>query len=85
MAGIGGAVLLTRHLASLLPRMDPRDGSVFSIIMAVAVTVAMIACYLPSREAVRVDHRNGIASPVRAVVGRRATQDHGGFLREHIY
>ena len=79
-AGVRGAVSLTRHLASLLPCVDPRDGSVFAIIMAVAVTVALIAWYLPARESVRVDHRYGVASRLRAVVDRRAMQNHGGFL-----
>ena len=53
--GVCGAVLLTHHLASLLQGVDPRDGSVFAVIVGVVVTVGMIACYLPAREAVRVD------------------------------
>ena len=54
-AGICGAMLLTRHLVSLLQGVDPHDRSVFAIVVAVVSIVAAIACYLPTREAARVD------------------------------
>lgn len=53
--GVSGAALLTPHLASLLRGVDPHDGTVFAVVVAVVVAVAMIACYLPARESVRVE------------------------------
>jgi putative ABC transport system permease protein len=55
VVGIIGAVLLSQVLAGLLYDVEPVDPVSFSIMAAVLVASAAIACYLPARRATRVE------------------------------
>jgi putative ABC transport system permease protein len=55
VAGLAGAALLTRYMATLLwgvPAMDPLT---FTAVPALFATVALLACAIPARRASRVD------------------------------
>ena len=53
--GIGAALTLTRLLASLLFRVQPRDPLVFIAMPVLLTAVALLACYLPARRATRIN------------------------------
>jgi predicted permease len=53
--GIGGALVLTRAIASLLFEVSPTDPVVFTGVPLLLVVVALIACFVPARRASRVD------------------------------
>ncbi len=55
IAGVGGAVVLVRLLASVLYGVDPRDLATFIIVPIVLAGVGVLASYLPARRASRVD------------------------------
>jgi predicted permease len=54
-AGLGGAVALTRWMASLLFGVSPLDPVTYAAVSAVLILAAALASYLPSRRATRVD------------------------------
>jgi predicted permease len=54
-AGIAAALGLTRLMANQLFGVTPQDPLTFSIVAIVLTLVALLACYLPARRAVRVD------------------------------
>ncbi len=54
-AGIGIALLLTRWMASLLYSVSATDPLTFGVVAIVLFGVALAACYVPARRAVRVD------------------------------
>jgi putative ABC transport system permease protein len=54
-AGLLGALLMSRLLASLLYGVEVRDLSTFAVVAGVLAVVALIACYMPARRASRVD------------------------------
>jgi len=53
--GIGGALLFTRLMASLLFNVTPHDPWTLVAVGLVLATVAALACYIPARRAMRVD------------------------------
>jgi putative ABC transport system permease protein len=53
--GIGGALVLTRTLRSLLFGLSPTDPVTFSAVALLLIMVALLACYIPARRAAKVD------------------------------
>jgi putative ABC transport system permease protein len=55
LAGIAGALALTRYMASLLFGVNERDPFTFAAVVFVLSAVALVACYIPARRAATVD------------------------------
>ncbi|MGB6482787.1 MAG: FtsX-like permease family protein [Candidatus Acidiferrales bacterium] len=55
VAGVGGALALTRFLQSLLFEVKPTDPLTFVGVAILLATVAAAACYIPARRAMRID------------------------------
>jgi len=53
--GIAGALALTRLMASLLFEVKPTDPATFAAVAILLALVALAACYIPARRAMRVD------------------------------
>ena len=53
--GLAGAWLLSSSMTSLLFNVTPQDPSVFAMVSLVLIAVALLASYLPSRRASRID------------------------------
>ena len=53
--GVGGALVLTRYLSSLIFGVTATDPTTFVTVPLLLFVVAAIACYLPARRATRVD------------------------------
>jgi predicted permease len=53
--GLGGSLLLTRLINSLLYGVSATDPTVFTIIALMLLAVAFLACYIPARRATGVD------------------------------
>ena len=53
--GVIAAFLLTRLMSSLLYTISATDPLTFGSVMIILLSVALIACYIPSRRAMRVD------------------------------
>jgi len=54
-AGIGGALTLTRFLRSLLFEVNPTDPVTLVAVAILLTLVALAACYIPARRAMKVD------------------------------
>jgi predicted permease len=55
VAGLAGAVLLTRVMASLLFGVSATDAATFSIVTVILIATAALASYIPAYRATRVD------------------------------
>ncbi len=53
--GLGGALLLTRFLQSVLYGVAPTDILTFAVVAIVLVAIAGVASYMPARRAARID------------------------------
>jgi predicted permease len=55
LVGVGGALWLTRFLQSLLFGITATDPTTFVAVGSVVLAIAIIACYIPARRAIKVD------------------------------
>jgi putative ABC transport system permease protein len=53
--GVAGAFALTRSMTALLFEVKPVDPTIFSGVATLLIVVALGACYIPARRAMRVD------------------------------
>ena len=53
--GVAGALIATRLLSSLLVAVRPSDPVTFTVVAAIFVAIAFVACYVPAYRAMRVD------------------------------
>jgi ABC-type antimicrobial peptide transport system permease subunit len=53
--GVGGALMLTRFLTTLLFGVEPTDGVTFVVVSMVFFVIAMMAALVPAMRATRVD------------------------------
>jgi putative ABC transport system permease protein len=55
IAGVVGALALTRLLSSLLYATSPTDAITFAAVSLLFLTVAVVACFIPARQATVID------------------------------
>jgi predicted permease len=55
LIGLVGALVLTRLMRSMLYGVKPTDPLTFICVAALLCTIALLACYLPARRAMKVD------------------------------
>ena len=62
VAGLGGALALTRLIASLLFSVSPTDPATFAVLALLLAAVALVAIVIPARRALRVDPMQALRS-----------------------
>ena len=55
VAGVAGALALSRYMASLLFGVTPLDAPTYAGVALLLAAAAALACYIPARDAMRVD------------------------------
>ena len=55
LIGAAGALALTRAISGLLYGVTPTDPQTLAAVAALLIFVALAACYIPARRAIRVD------------------------------
>ena len=55
VVGVVGALLLTRLMTSMLFGVSPNDPLTFVVVAAILCLIALLACYIPARRAMKVD------------------------------
>ena len=55
VAGVVGALALTRVMASVLYEVKATDPATFATVVAVLLGTALVASWLPARRALRID------------------------------
>ena len=60
VAGTAAAFAASRLLARMLYGVKPNDPATYAAVIAVLATIALLACYLPARRAMRVDPVNAL-------------------------
>ncbi len=55
LLGLAVSIAMTRILSSLLYEVSATDPTVFAAIALLLVAVALVACFIPARRALRVD------------------------------
>jgi predicted permease len=63
LIGLAGAIALTRYLESLLFGVQSRDPTVFVVVTALLLSVAVLASYIPARRATRIDPMVALREP----------------------
>ena len=53
--GLGGAMLLSRFMTSMLFNVKPTDPAVYGLVSLVLIVVALLASWLPARRAAKID------------------------------
>jgi len=53
--GLAGALIVSRLMESVLYGVKPTDPITFAAVAVIFITVALLACYLPARRAMKVD------------------------------
>jgi ABC-type antimicrobial peptide transport system permease subunit len=53
--GVGAALGLTQLMSSLLFGVKPTDVVTFSVVVALLCSIALVACYVPARRAMKID------------------------------
>lgn len=53
--GVGGSLLLTRAMSSLLVGIPPHDPVTYLVVIPLLAAISLAACWLPARRATRVD------------------------------
>jgi putative ABC transport system permease protein len=53
--GLVGALIVSHLMAGLLYGVRPTDPLTFAIVAVLLIAVALLACYIPARRALRVD------------------------------
>ena len=55
VAGLAGAVAVTRYLEGLLFGLTPLDPTTFAAVALAVASIATLAAYMPARRATKVD------------------------------